>query len=179
MWHNNVVHKPISIPKAVKRPAARSAMEKYWSKWRMTQLLACGMFVYYSNSTSCWSNTELILHDNATCHKSYTIQVSESHQTNYIHHTSQLRIFLTLNLTSQHTSWAIQHVLQKTSTGRPGAVRTSSESSIFHWTFSLRIANRRMTVRTESAHRYPLPRAFFQVLTLRHILTHCAHSQHF
>ena len=86
----------------------------------------------------------IILHDNSTCHKSYTIQVSESHQTNYIHHTSQLRIFLTLNLTSQHTSWAIQHVLQKTSTGRPGTVRASSESSLFHWTFSLRIANRRM-----------------------------------
>ena len=36
-----------------------------------------------------------------------------------------------------------------------------------------------MTVRTESAHRYPLPRAFLSVLALRHILTRCAHSQHF
>ena len=34
-----------------------------------------------------------------------------------------------------------------------------------------------MTIRTGGVHRYPLPRAFCRAF--RHILTHCAHSQHF
>ena len=48
-------------------------------------------------------------------------------------------------LTSQQTSWTVQHVLQNTSTGRPGVVRQISERSISKK--YLRIANRWMTLR--------------------------------
>ena len=37
MSHYNMVHKPISIPKAVKSPAARIALDKDWEKLRLNQ----------------------------------------------------------------------------------------------------------------------------------------------
>ena len=43
----------------------------------------------------------------------------------------------------------------------------------------LQIAKWWMTIRTECAHRLPLPQAFFIVWAFRYLLTHCARSQHF
>ena len=39
MSHWNMVHKSISIPKAMTGPAARIATDKVWGKWRMKQAL--------------------------------------------------------------------------------------------------------------------------------------------
>ena len=80
------------------------------------------------------------------------------------------------NLTSQRTSCAMQHVRQKTSTGRPGAERQVSEGSIFSL---LRTANRSVHS-NEVCTLIPTPGfTFFSVSAFRHTLTHCAHSQHF
>ena len=52
--------------------------------------------------------------------------------------------------------------LQKTSTRRLGVVRQHSESGLFEKKKTLRVASRRMTLRTGGVHRNPLPRAMFQ-----------------
>ena len=83
-----------------------------------------------------------------------------------------------LHLNSQHTSCAIQHVPHQTSTGRLGTVRLVSESSTFFFKKKIRIAIRNnnsngvCTATHFHAH-------FFSLSVVRHILTHCAHAEHF
>ena len=62
-------------------------------------------------------------------------------------------------LTSQHTSWVVQHLLQKTSPGRPDSARPTGESSIFCFIFESSIEESQFE---RGLHTYPLPRALFQ-----------------
>ena len=70
---------------------------------------------------------------------------------------------------------------RKRAQGRPGAVRPVSESSENQLQKQKLSSNRQRKNDTSNgeSHRYIFPRAFFSVLAFRHILTRCAHSQHF
>ena len=66
------------------------------------------------------------------------------------------------HLTLQHTSWATQHMVQKSNTRRLGAVRPISESSIFHPKKNFESPVEEWHFERRCVHRYPLPRALFQ-----------------